>query len=1082
MKRAVVLLILAGVITLIAGCALPVGDDYRNPVSGTVSTMSIAEYNLRIYVPIPVAGETPVKTITTRTDMDITVVWKDDQGVDITGSLSAFVENQVYQADITLTTKNDYAFDEAINFKYIPADCVTVQPGDNLSPAVRSLSTVTYKPAKPPQPIDGSLDLTPYISRPVTNATPVLSFAAPQYSGTVEWKTTLGDEPLTGPFLPGVGYTAMVNLSAASGYIFTGIPVSGSGSFTHSAAVPTFEINAESPAKGKVIIAFGETDLLPVSDYNLQNYVPVPVEGQRPVTTVNRSELSGTVTWYDNTGQAISNPASYAFLLNAVYQADITLTPKAGYTFNPAENFRYPNNTVATQPNNDPAVSTRTLSRVVYHPTPAPTVVTLLDLTACLPKPVSGGTPAATISTPQYTGSVSWSPVEAGGLFLPNKAYTATVQLAVVSGYTFNGVSAFSHGDASGAPQFTPLGGGTQGTVVIVFPATSSLAIPGYNLASYIPLPVAGQPLIRSAAFPGMTVSVVWKKNNTAVNDTVFQSDDVYQADITLTAGAGYAFAQAFSYNPSNVVVNQTSDNNYYAQTVTVTYKPVPRAILSFGSDNTTPNSAMKMLLDNRSSSSLEITLPAGMEMVPAGFTFTNGTSSPATVVIDGGGRVLQLANNGAILTVGDGVTLTLRNITLRGHSANNSVLVCVAAGGKLCLKNGAVIKDNNNITTVPLSPEERGGGVNVYGSGAELVLDGGTITGNAAYQGNTVFISEGTFTMERGAISDNFNTAVVCSDGAFFELKGGTISGNTEPAANRAYGGGVIIDNSTFTMSGGTISNNTVTNSPHAEGGGVSVANNSNFEMTGGTISDNYMPYGGGGVCVATGSNFEMTGGTIRNNTSPRGGGVIASGGTTTIAGGTIMYNIADGQDGGGGVYVWNGGTVEMKGGTIRNNTAPKGGGVFVEYNGTFTIEDGNIWSNTALHGGGVYVSGLSTPAGDLTLKGGTIMYNTASLGGGVYVYINNNYYISFHMEDAGSVHIGNPVYLEGPYGFGTKISISGTLTNNPAANITTDVSSPSQQYVLLEGDITTDNNYTKFLYDGQPGKIDTDGKYILP
>jgi hypothetical protein len=1103
-----------GVIMLIAGCALPVGDDYRSPISGSVEAASIiAEYNLRIYVPIPVAGETPVKAIT-RADMDIAVIWKDDQGLDITESLSAFVVNAVYQADITLTAKNGYTFDGGINFKYIPGDIVEVQPGDNSNPDIRSLSTVTYKPAQPPQPIDEDLDLTPYLPPPVTRATPVTSFAAPQYTGTVAWEETVTSLPLAGPFLPGTAYKAVVSLIAASGYVFTGIPITGSESFTHSAssAAPVFTIDPVKPAKGTVVIEFNETELIPVSDYNLRNYVPVPVEGQRPVTAVDRAELGAVVTWYDASSVAIPNPDAYTFVLGAVYQADITLTAKTGYTFNPAASFKYvPAAAVTTQPNDDFSSSSRTLTRGIYKSTPAPTMVTLLDLTGLLPRPVSGGTPTATISTAQYTGKVTWSPVESGGLFLPKKIYQAVIELTAISGYTFSGIGSFIHTGGVGVG-FTLDADPVRGTAIINFPETNSLGVADYNLASYIPLPAAGQPLISSADFPRLSVSVVWKKNNALTSDAVFQSDDEYQADITLTAAAGYAFTSAFSYSSGQVYAQSNSPNlsgnGKYAQTASVTYKAVPRNILSFGPANTTPNSAMKLLYDKRTDSTitaaapLEIQLPAGWEAVPAGaVNLVQGTSGPGAIILDGGGRTLQLSGNGTILAVGDGVTLTLRNITLRGHAANNTALVRVDTGGKLYLEDGAVVRDNVSSGTHSL--RNGGGGVQIRGSSfvnsPEAVLDGGTITGNTAYNsGGAVYIYLGTFTMKRGTISGNKvsdsnalgggvggdlggefyleggtisgNTAklgggVYAFDGCFITMNGGTISGNTATAGGGVYSDASAINGSLFTMNDGTISDNYSTGT----GGGVSARK---FVMTGGIIRDNYadntgyLP-GGGGVW---GGQFTMSGGIIRNNTTLGQGGGVQAHRTINMSGGVIMNNSAAE---GGGVYSSGVSTTEgftMTGGTIQGNMATISGGGIQATN--LIIEGGNIWNNTAPLGGGLYGFPQNANYMEFTLKGGSIMGNTASLGSGIY--INNTYYLVF-AED-GWVHKDNPVYFVA--GTFEQIRITGTLSKNPAANITT--SGPiSSGHQLLYDDYAVDNNYQKFLVEGQPGKIGSDGKY---
>jgi hypothetical protein len=93
--------------------------------------------------------------------------------------------------------------------------------------------------------------------------------------------------------------------------------------------------------------------------------------------------------------------------------------------------------------------------------------------------------------------------------------------------------------------------------------------------------------------------------------------------------------------------------------------------------------------------------------------------------------------------------------------------------------------------------------------------------------------------------------------------MSGGTIQGNA------AYnGGGVYVSGSgsTFTMDGGTIKGNTTYTSSSSNGGGVYVSGGSTFFMTGGTIEGNTATICGGGVYVtnSSGNTFTKTGGTI--------------------------------------------------------------------------------------------------------------------------------------------------------------------------------------------------------------------------
>jgi hypothetical protein len=117
-----------------------------------------------------------------------------------------------------------------------------------------------------------------------------------------------------------------------------------------------------------------------------------------------------------------------------------------------------------------------------------------------------------------------------------------------------------------------------------------------------------------------------------------------------------------------------------------------------------------------------------------------NSGNSPATVTIDGGGRTIDMTGStmGPLITVGSGVTLELKNITLKGLSTsdgdgadNNAALIRVTDGGTLVLGEGAVIRDNVNTFYF--------GGT---GGGVTLTMSGGKIQGNTVSGGGGVFIA----------------------------------------------------------------------------------------------------------------------------------------------------------------------------------------------------------------------------------------------------------------------------------------------------------------------------------------------------
>ena len=203
-----------------------------------------------------------------------------------------------------------------------------------------------------------------------------------------------------------------------------------------------------------------------------------------------------------------------------------------------------------------------------------------------------------------------------------------------------------------------------------------------------------------------------------------------------------------------------------------------------------------------------------------------------------------------------------------------------------------------------------------------------GTIThgmnDDTKYQGGGVAVSEGTFNMYGGTITDNIKGANnygggVAVYGGTFNMYNGKIINNATSAGGYG-GGGVYVSSGTFNMYDGEISGNTAL----GEGGGILLADNSTFIMTAGSISKNVggdTNYGGG-ICVSYGSTFTMKGGNVTDNKSGKGGGVYV-----LEAEGSCGKN-----------------TFHMYGGTITGNTATTtgyqpGGGVYVPADGIFTM-----------------------------------------------------------------------------------------------------------------------------------------------
>jgi hypothetical protein len=327
------------------------------------------------------------------------------------------------------------------------------------------------------------------------------------------------------------------------------------------------------------------------------------------------------------------------------------------------------------------------------------------------------------------------------------------------------------------------------------------------------------------------------------------------------------------------------------------------------------------------------------------------------TVTIDGGGRTVTLSEAGSLIAIGSGVTLKLKNITLRGRGLNvdnNTALITVQPGGTLELKDGGIITGNKNTASIPFAyaaAYARGGGV--YNEG-DFTMSGGSITGNTASAAASYALAP-----------SNAYGGGVYNDGDF-TMSGGTITGNTASSSRSAYGGGVHNANAgDFTMSGGTITNNTASvdssSSSHAYGGGVH-NDSGTFIMNGG----------------------EIVGNTASASTYAHGGGVFNNAGNFTLSGGKIAGNTASASTYACGGGVSNYGDFTMSGGEIAGNRvfAPSyayGGGVYNDplwsTNITFTKKGGTIYGDT------------DTIAGN-----GTETDNTAGSGNGHAVYLEEN------------------------------------------------------------------------------------------
>jgi hypothetical protein len=334
---------------------------------------------------------------------------------------------------------------------------------------------------------------------------------------------------------------------------------------------------------------------------------------------------------------------------------------------------------------------------------------------------------------------------------------------------------------------------GSNGNGAVAFKVIQTKEI---DLTDVVPAPAAGA-VPETAPREGYGGTVDWTLNE-GKSTVRFDAETVYIAKVTLTPPAGAQFSGSgvtVSHRGGAVTVDPSSSATEVK--VVVVFKATGalayEAPFFSGSPSTLGDSVIDLIKKAKTESSgflsLKLTswdaetvnLDAAGTDIGAGLALTAADNSPPKVTIDGGGKEIALGSgNGSVITVGAGVTLTLKNITFKGTSGNTKPFIKVAAGGKLILEDGAVIKDNGK------------SGVLISGSNSVVEMYDGV------------------------RIEKNGQSGVAAERGGSFTMNGGTISGNT--IANG--GGGVDVFDGTFIKTGGIIYGNDV---------GAPLANTSN-------------------------------------------------------------------------------------------------------------------------------------------------------------------------------------------------------------------------------------------------------------
>jgi hypothetical protein len=301
-----------------------------------------------------------------------------------------------------------------------------------------------------------------------------------------------------------------------------------------------------------------------VTAFSLTGKVTAPVRGETPVTTaINEAQYTGSIAWQTSGGVSHTG----AFAASTVYRAVVTLTAKAGWTFNGVEvdSFSYTGATSVANAANSGTVT-------ITFPATAVAEVSALILDSLVTAPVRNVWPDTDwINETQYTGTIEWQTENGetyGYYFADATIYRAVLTLTAKANYTFDGVAenSFTYTGATSIANAA-----NSGTVTITFPATES-AVSAFSLDGKVTAPVnRATPITTPVDTDQYTGSVAWKNEDGTALAGNFEPFTVYQAVVVLTAKAGWTFdgvwMSYFTYSGATVVPHDTDRG-----TVTITF------------------------------------------------------------------------------------------------------------------------------------------------------------------------------------------------------------------------------------------------------------------------------------------------------------------------------------------------------------------------------------------------------------------------------------------------------------------------------------------------------------------------------
>lgn len=760
-----------------------------------------AAFDLTNYLNSPIANsDRPQKEITNHSNFRATIVWQVRNKTNPStweNMTSLIFTDTDYRAQITLYAHSEYTFPKDFSVRHAYASPEVSEKFTLINDST-AMGYLYFKTVMQEIETSRSIDLSPYLSRPVAGNTPPLAFPTEICTGTIVWK--VGNTPMKEDenFQMGTIYTAEITLRPIVGHKFP----EGSMEVKHNevATIQPFTPDPNDHRYRKGSLTFPATTRdIPVNDPNLTYRIPAPMMGEWPIPAFTSSQYKGTVMW--------SPEPDGSFEIGRMYTATVTLMPEPGYIFtatdhNPGRSGAFIHNGGTIQP-----------YMVTY-----------------------GKSLTINIAFPSSSAS---SPSIFSGRSGVNDSAIDLIRAAVKQGTLQFKITATQETETAEFLGNTDLG--TKG-LILAHDGNSELFDRETN----------NSPAYLTIDGGGLTVDLTGTNVERAPLITVGSGVTLTLNNITFRGLASTSNAETGGYVKGN-----DADNN---AAPLIVVKNGGSLILESGArimDNDAEGNTGGIIVEDNGS----LTMNNGAEIsnVAGGTGVADNNFIPGAVMVQRGGKFTMnggFIRNNKTRNDGGGVSVTggqfiMNDGTVSGNKAESSH----SSGGGVVLHGqssqfimrGGIISGN--------TARRYGGGVVM--TGGLFNMENGDISGNTVHNdngvdgmGGGVYNQGGSFNMTNGNISGN--TARNHGGGVYiqggFDMRYGNITGNTveNPDGN---GGGVYVGKGTeggvFTMSGGNISGNSIfpqeTGEASQTGGkgiGVYVENSScRFIKTRGTV-----------------------------------------------------------------------------------------------------------------------------------------------------------------------------------------------------------------------------------------------------